>query len=111
MLNREEYNATFHHDLTQEEFDKIVPITLDGSNAKTIESLSFVDKETKEVVEFVRVVRCKNCRHMKTRRNIYVDGTIEYVQRCEINKRPFIAEYFCADGKPRETVTPENETV
>lgn len=61
MLNREEYNATFKHDLSQEEFEKLKPIILGSDNIKTIESLSFVDPETHELTEFVQVVRCKNC--------------------------------------------------
>lgn len=107
MLNREEYNATFHHDLTQEEFDKLFPITLDGSNAKTIESLSLVDKETKEVAEFVRIVRCKDC--VEYRDTV---GACHY-----FNYDPTDELDFCSHGvrreeeKHSETVTPENETV
>lgn len=46
MLNREEYNMTFKRNLSQEEFDKILPLRIDSENIKNMERLCFVNKET-----------------------------------------------------------------
>ena len=63
MLNREEYNATFHVDLSPEEFEKLHPIVLGADDIRKTESFSFVNPVTHEVTEFVQVVRCRDCRY------------------------------------------------
>ena len=110
MLNREEYNMTFGHNLTQEEFDKILPIVLDPKNIKDMESLSLVDKETYEVTTFYRVIKCGQCKHWEE-----VD-CVEGTCFGECHREPRIIarhvfnsdSWFCADGEPKEGADADN---
>lgn len=95
MLNREEYNEVFCHDLTQEEFEKLQPITLGPENVNSIESLSFVDRETKEIIEFVRVVRCGQC----NRRCKALDDDKRNEIFCEFMGVTMEKNDFCSRGK------------
>ena len=97
MLNREEYNMTFGHNLTQEEFDKILPLRIDSENIKNMERLCFVNKETHEVVIFRQVVHCKDCKH-----GFYIEG----IKYCDGAFRA--NDWFCADGEPKEGADADN---
>lgn len=99
MLNREEYNATFKHDLSQEEFEKLKPIILGSDNIKTIESLSFVDPETHELTEFVQVVRCKDCVHRDPEDKRCDCGGHEWFVGKIV---PVADDFYCADGERKE---------
>lgn len=100
MLNREEYNATFQVDLTEEEFARLKPIVLGGDNIKDIVSITAVIPNTLERIEFVQVVRCKEC---KWSIDIYNDGDC-YCKRPnkETDWHGTDWDWFCKDGERRE---------
>lgn len=50
------------------------------------------------------LVRCNDCDHMKWKRSIYVDGTINRCRRCELDNKEHPNDWFCADGKPKEVI-------
>lgn len=53
-------------------------------------------------VDAVPVVRCNNCDHMKWKRSVYVDGTINRCRRCEIDHKEHPNDWFCADGERKD---------
>lgn len=57
--------------------------------------------ETAPTVDAVPVVRCNDCDHMKWKRSIYTDGTINRCRRCELDNKEHPNDWFCADGKRR----------
>lgn len=93
MLSREEYNMTFHHNLSQEEFDKITGICIDESNMQDITSFAIVDAKTHKVVRLYQVITCREC--------IYRDETYEWHgdYNCRKRHEPKSLDFFCADGQ------------
>lgn len=93
MLTREEYNMTFNHNLSQEEFDKITGLTIDGSNMQDISSFALVDKKTHKVVRFYQIISCRECRY----RDESYEWHGDYV--CRKGHEPAGLDFFCADGQ------------
>lgn len=99
MLNREEYNATFHTDLSQEDFEKLATVVLGKDDIRNTESFSFVDPVTHEVTEFVQVVRCRNCRYWQDNNGGYPHDDCKW----DKDETPD-ADDFCSGGKRKEDV-------
>ncbi len=95
MLSREEYNMTFHHNLSQEEFDKITGICIDESNMQDITSFAIVDAKTHKVVRFYQVITCRECRYRDAEYEWHGD------YNCRKHHEPNGLDWFCADGKRR----------
>lgn len=96
MLNREEYNVVFGHDLSEQEFGKIKPIDMSIREAMGVEYLAFVDAKTHKVIKFYPVVTCGECLH-------------RYDADCPLHfERMMPDDWWCADGERRvETANEE----
>lgn len=60
--------------------------------------------EKQPTTSAVPVVRCNDCDHMKWKKSIYADGTINRCRRCELDNKEHPNDWFCADGKPKGVI-------
>lgn len=63
--------------------------------------IGWLDRLKQPTVDAVPIVRCNDCDHMKWKRSIYVDGTINRCRRCELDNKEHPNNWFCADGERR----------